>query len=362
MSEFIQKIRAWSHHQQKLSKRGFDASQVLKDVIGVYSSHPTGPLSLFARIHSFDAKSFNQLDRNRLAFRVPAMRLSAYMVPSENAAKISAATLPSPTDPVWENRYSHKDRKIPVEHYEDWKRQVLTAALKPLSAKEIKERTEIPDEAVKPVLNRMAFERLLFRVGAESLRSNIISYVSTAAWVEEYPLFNRVKALKWLAQEYLKAFGPARVKDFQWWVGITSEMAKMVMEACKTENIGEDHLLLISDMDDFGSFDHNLGDCIDILPQWDCYTMGYAPDGRSRFVDQDEQDKIYGSLGATGGNALGTVLLNGLACASWSSRIKGNQMLITLDMFSKPSRLVQDQIKVEFEKIAEFLNAKNVTF
>jgi len=326
MPEFIQKIRAWSHHRQRLGNRGLDASQVLKDVIGVYSSHPTGPLSLFARIQSFDAASFNQLDHDRLAFRIPAMRLSAYMVPSENAAMISAATLPSPTDPVWENRYSHKDRKIPVEHYEDWKRQILTVALKPLSAKEIKEQTEIPNETTKPVLNRMAFERLLLRVGAESLRSNIISYVSTAAWTVEYPLFNKVKALKWLAKEYLKAFGPARIKDFQWWVGITSEMAKMAIEACETKNIGEDHLLLISDEEDFGSFDHTLEDSIDILPQWDCYTMGYAPDGRTRFVDQDKQDKIYGSLGATGGNALGTVLINGLASAVWTSRFRGNQM------------------------------------
>ena len=63
--------------------------------------------------------------------------------------------------------------------------------------------------------------------------------------------------------------------------------------------------------------------------------MGYAPDGRERFVHPDNQHHIYGKLGATGGNGLGTVLINGMAHAVWTSRFKGSKMEINLNYFEK---------------------------
>ena len=108
MRDLIEKVRYWSHYRQNLGKRGEDASQVIKDVIGVYSSHPTAALSLFARTHSFDEQPFLQLDENRLALRVPAMRESVYWVPRETAHLVMSATLPLPNDPYWQKRYSQK--------------------------------------------------------------------------------------------------------------------------------------------------------------------------------------------------------------------------------------------------------------
>ena len=58
--------------------------------------------------------------------------------------------------------------------------QVLKIASKPLTTK--KNILDIPDNIMKPVLNRMAYEDSLLRVGAQSLRSNIINYVSTKEW------------------------------------------------------------------------------------------------------------------------------------------------------------------------------------
>jgi hypothetical protein len=155
-------------------------------VIGVYSSHPTAPLSLSARVQTFSEQAFYELDEKRLAFRVPAMRQSAYLLPKETAYLAMAATLPPPSDPYWQKRYSKKGRLIPEEHYQGWKKQIFQAAGTPKTAAEIKQAVNIPEAALKPVLNRMAFERYLLRVGAKSLRSNIISYVSTKARAKEF--------------------------------------------------------------------------------------------------------------------------------------------------------------------------------
>ena len=114
-------------------------------------------------------------------------------------------------------------------------------------------------------------------------------------------------------------------------------------------------------MKDFEAFRRSKKDSLDILPQWDSYTMGYAPDGRERFVEPGNQDQIYVSMGATGGNALGVVLVNGLAHGSWKSRFRGNRMLVSLNMFERPSQRLGKQIRARLDEIATVLGAEDMT-
>ncbi|HUV07133.1 MAG TPA: crosslink repair DNA glycosylase YcaQ family protein [Spirochaetia bacterium] len=361
MSVTTDRIRFWSYQRQCLGKRGRNPEQVLRGIIGVYSSHPSAPLSLYARVESFSEQAFYLLDGKRLAFRIPAMRLSVYMIPADTARFVLAATVPPASDPTWEKRYSQKGRFLANEDYKRWKAAILERAGEPLTAKEIREATGIPDAAVKLVLNRMAFEGSLLRVGARNLRSNIISYVSTEAWAKNrFPRVENTKALQWLAGEYLRVFGPVRIKDFQWWAGISAGQAKAALSAHETVTVENGALLAAADLWEFESLKKPAGDSLDILPQWDCYTMGYAPDGRERFVSADMQHNIYGSLGATGGNALGTVLVNGAAHGSWNSRFEGNRMKVSLNMFEKPSGKLRAAIVERFSELALWLKAKDI--
>ncbi|MCB0567525.1 MAG: hypothetical protein KDD01_24415, partial [Phaeodactylibacter sp.] len=50
MPDVIHHIRQWSRHRQCLGQQGKNAEEVLKAITGVYSTHPSGPLSLFARV------------------------------------------------------------------------------------------------------------------------------------------------------------------------------------------------------------------------------------------------------------------------------------------------------------------------
>jgi hypothetical protein len=132
------------------------------------------------------------------------------------------------------------------------------------------------------------------------------------------------------------------------------------MSAYETIAIGNDYLLHSRDLKNFENIKKSAQDTIDLLPQWDCYTMGYAPDGRERFVSPDMQDKVYGALGATGGNALGVILVNGMAHGSWSSKFAGNNLKVTLNMFEKPSGQVNNDITNQFNKMTVLLKAKKM--
>jgi hypothetical protein len=357
-------FRYWSHHQQLLGKRGTTLEQVLNDIIGVYSSHPSGPLSLFTRVKSFSEKAFHKLEEDRAAIRVPAMRQSVYMLPVKTARLAVAATIPPTNDPYWAKRYAHKKREIPPNKYKIWRTQIAKCAKRPLSAAEIKEHVDIPAGTIKTVLNRMAFEGSLLRVGTGTLRANTLSYVATRSWAKEHRLpvgsASDDEPLEWLAGEYLRAFGPARVKDFQWWAGITAGKAKKAMAAHKTVLVADQHLLLAKDVKKFQAFKKPKKDTLDILPQCDCYTMGYAPDGRERFVDPEDQGEVYVSIGATGGNALGVVLVNGLAHGSWTSRFKGDRMSVSLNMFARPTPPRKRKITDKFNEIATLMGATSM--
>lgn len=360
MPDIVQQ-RCWSYSRQRLGKQGREAAQVLRDIIGVYSAHPSAPLSLAARIASFGAKDLYHLDQERIALRIPAMRLSVYMVPKETAHLVLAAVVPPASDSYWQKRYSGEGRAIPAEHYPEWTESILRVAATPLTAAEIKQQLDLPEAIVKAVLNRIAFEGRLLRVGATSLRSNIIRYVATEAWLgSTFASAAHDHALAWLAGEYLRAFGPARIKDFQWWAGVTATRAKAAIATLDTVDVGKGLLLPASDLPGFEKQKTIASDVVDLLPQWDSYTMGYAPDGRARFVSPDVQYHVYGKLGATGGNALGVVLVNGLAHGSWTSRFTGSRMNITLNMFEKPSATVQKKITAQFGELAALLQAKSL--
>src|SRR3569623_746752 len=94
------KFRHWSYKRQQLGKQGAKPIQVLKDIIGVYSWHPSAALSLYARLKSFNETDFYKLETSKAIVRMPAMRLSVHMLPTDTAAQIFAATVPPASDPV----------------------------------------------------------------------------------------------------------------------------------------------------------------------------------------------------------------------------------------------------------------------
>ena len=67
-----------------------------------------------------------------------------------------------------------------------------------------------------------------------------------------------------------------------------------------------------------------------------------------------------GKLGATGGNAFGVILVNGLARAVWKPKFSGSKMQVELDAFEKFPDKTMDKVKEEFQKIALFLSAKDL--
>ena len=83
MPSFQERAGWWSYDRPRLGRGAPDAGAALRAVVGVYSSHPSAPLSLRAR--AFDHEALRRLDAERRALRLRAMRGSIHLLPRASA-------------------------------------------------------------------------------------------------------------------------------------------------------------------------------------------------------------------------------------------------------------------------------------
>lgn len=355
MSDLLEHIRTWSHRQQRLGRQARTAEQALRDVIAVYSAHPTAPLSLHARVKGMDARKFRALEQDKSALRLGAMRGSIHLMPRATAPRIFSATIGQ--DPKMLARRLRVAR-VTTEEYGKFKRDMLKNVRAPVSVRALREATGEKEAGLGTLLRAMSDEALVLRVGAAGLRSNDLQYVPLKTWLgEELPKAGREESLVWLAQEYLRAFGPVRVQDFMWWSANTKTVATKTLGQIDTVDVGEGYLLLKKQQRAFEKVKPLTGDVIDILPKWDCYTMGYAPDGRERFVTRDTQTRIYDLVG----DGYGAILWNGLAIAAWDLRSAKDALDVNVDWFEKPGPKLKQAVVQELDILAAFLESRGIT-
>jgi Winged helix DNA-binding domain len=356
VTDFHEKARWWSYRRQRLGRRASDAGEALRGVVAVYSSHPTAPLSLHARAGGFDAAGFRWLEEDRAALRLPAMRGSIHVLPRESAHLAFRATSPTTAAQRWRLRYAG----VSEERYDELKTEILEAAREPRTSRQIGAEIDESGESLRAVIQTMTFEGVLLRVGAEGLRSNALRYVAADAWlVDGLPDAHPDEALSWLAGEYLRAFGPAHPEDFRWWTGVSKERATTALSSVETVEVGEGYLLPAADGDGFEAIEAPGPGSVDLLPKWDCYTMGYAPDGRRRLVRPDLQGRAYSEVG----DGLGVVLVDGEAAGAWEARFPGGdkKMQVDLDLFKTPGATLKQVIEDRFEEVAALLGARSLS-
>ena len=326
------RLRAWSHRRQRLGRAAPEPTEALRGVVAVYSSHPTAPLALLSRSNKLDAERFNALEQRREVLRLPAMRQSIFLLPADTAPRVFAATRVPLEKLAPRLRYAGLD----WEGYARLKVRVLEHTQQPITASALQQALGV-NKRLMTAVRLMSYEGLVLRLGS-SLRTDSLRYVATEAWLAR-PLdeADPAESLAWLADAYLRGYGPARAEDFAWWSGVPRRRAAAALGACSVVDAG-DGLLLPADLQAaFEAVEPLDADAVDVLPKWDAYTMGYAPDGRQRLVDDEHLARAYttagSGTGATAGDGLPLLLRGGRAVASWAHRFEGNRMLVTVTPF-----------------------------
>jgi DNA glycosylase AlkZ-like len=344
------RLRAWSYARQRLGEPARSLSQALDAVVAVYATHPTAPLALWARTKSFTPARYRAFDRARKAVRLPAMRRTVFLVPNKNAAQIFTAVRAKEAH----SRRQLKQVGLSAEAYERHAKKILRAAREPLSRKDLEEAVGIDGAKLGPVLRALRFEGRMLTLAGDSLLMSPHRFVATDSWLADgLDAGNTDRALAWLAREYLRGYGPARVEDFAWWTGVTRTAAKKAIERHDTIDVGEGRRLLAKDTSEFERVDP-LRDSVALLPKWDAYTMGFAPDGRRRFVHPDAQERVYTPIGTgLSGDGNPLVLLKGEAVATWTFSLKEGAKLQPFDKLTAKSK---KRVHEKLDEIAGLLS------
>ncbi len=328
----VEPLRAFTYERQRLGRAAPNGAAALRDVIGVYSAHPSAPLSLHARAAKFDGAAFRRLD----ALRLPAMRQSIHLLPRKTAHLAFRATPAPAADRAKRMRHF----KVSDKRYEELRKKLLKAAAEPLTQDELREAAgaEAGAKEIKGVSAQMTRDGELVRVAAgKGLRSNELRYQAA-----EIADADADEALAWLAGEYLRAFGPARVKDFTWWAGVTATRAKAALAQHETEEL-DGYLIRARDRRAFAAAKPARG--VDLIPKWDCFQMGYAPDGRDRFAHPDVVKRCYDFRG----DGRPVILVDGQAAGTWE---RGE-----VDLFDTVPKKVRAAIDERLAEVNAFLES-----
>jgi hypothetical protein len=299
----VEQLRAFTYERQQLGRAAASGAAALTAVVGVYSAHPTAPLSLFARARNLDGAAFRRLE----AVRLPAMRQSIHLLPRKTAHLAFHATPAPPSDRAKRMRHFG----VSDARYAELRAQILAAAAEPLTQEELRAATGAGAKEIKGVSAQMTRDAELVRLAAgKGLRSNELRYAAF-----ELEAADAGVALAWLAGEYLRAFGPIRVKDFTWWAGVTATRAKAALAEHDTEELDGGYLLRTDDRRAFEQARTPQG--VDLIPKWDSLQMGYAPDGRDRFAHPDVVKRCYDARG----DGRPVILVDGQAAGTWEKGV-----------------------------------------
>ena len=170
-------------------------------------------------------------------------------------------------------------------------------------------------------------------------------------------------ALGELAMRYFSSRGPATIRDYVWWSGLTVKDAKAGIEkagsALRKETItGVDHYMSREKMRQDST------QAAYLLPAFDEYLVGYAE--RSAILAGPDMQGSAGKKPKEGkktvvhsnGTFVPVVVVDGKVAGTWSRKAKGGRVTITVNPFMRLERNAIAAIKDEAERYGRFLGTE----
>ncbi len=164
----------------------------------------------------------------------------------------------------------------------------------------------------------------------------------------------RDEAVAELAKRYFTSHGPATLKDYRWWSGLTAADAKAGLEMIKPQLIhesvdGQTYWFAPSPptAEDLSATAH-------LLPNFDEYLVGYID--RSAAFDTQHTEKV-----GYRGNVLfyHTIVINGRIVGTWKRTLKKGAVTIVPSLFVPLSEAEAHALAIAAERYSTFL--KTVT-
>jgi hypothetical protein len=170
-------------------------------------------------------------------------------------------------------------------------------------------------------------------------------------WLPATPPRSREQSLAELARRYFVSHGPATVRDFAWWSGLTATDTSIALEMIAKELLAE-----TVDGQTYwqacGAATTRAGRGCHLLPAYDEYTVAY----------QDRSAIMSSEVAARADSGHGifhpAIVVDGQIAGTWSRVLQRESVAITCRLFARADRRQKAALATAAQQYAKFLGLK----
>lgn len=196
------------------------------------------------------------------------------------------------------------------------------------------------------ILQRLALDGLLCFAARQGKQP---TFALLEEWVPPARMLDRDEALVALAERYFTSRGPATLKDFTWWSGLTIADARKAIEMLRLEKETVDGLPYWFGEEPPAATPASAH----LLPPYDEYTIAYQD--RSAVLDP-----AHGGIVSGNGIFYPTIVLDGQVAGTWKRELKKDSVVITLSPFKPLKKKDRQAAAVAAERYGDFLGKPTV--
>ena len=179
------------------------------------------------------------------------------------------------------------------------------------------------------------------------------TYVRADQWLPRKRRVAEQEAKQILLRRYLIAYGPATLRDFSTWSGISMKEAAPVWGSLDEELIEvsiEEKKASVLRQDREQLMNANLREpVLRLLPGFDPYLLAHAE--KNHLVDDAFYKRVYRNQGWISP----VVLLNGRIIGIWTAAGRGKGSSFDVELFEKASKITRARIEEEAASLAKFV-------
>jgi hypothetical protein len=342
-----------------LTRKDVDPVTISRDVCGVQAQIMSAAyLQLWTRNHSITrAQIENALWKKRTLVKTSLMRQTIHIIPADEFWLYISALKPS--------RLAAPLRIMARCGINREEADDLTGLIMDALASGPRGRGEIADVVRPKVSKRVrawmdrvwSIVRLPVAEGwicYGSGEGNEVKLIRTDQWLKtKAKPIPTVKAQHALLRKYLRAYGPATLRDFSHWSGIpTSEVrplrALLGDEFVEIDQGGHKSLL---HRDDVAHLETKASakPSLSLLPHFDPYLLAHRE--KDHLLSRVHYKRVYRNQGWISP----VVLTEGSIAGVWSYKIQGGKLQVTIEPFGKLAAGVRSRISLEAKALGAFL-------
>jgi hypothetical protein len=186
---------------------------------------------------------------------------------------------------------------------------------------------------------------------------NQVTFIRTDHWLTGQKPVDENHAQKELFRKYLSAYGPATIRDFAHWAGISMVDARALRPLLEAELAEQNGLLLLRK--DLKSLNAAPSDqsSVHLLPYFDVYLLAHAV--KDHFLEARFYKRVYRNQGWISP----VVLIDGKIGGVWTYKLSRQTIDIEVELFGRISRTAREQIELRAQALGElFERAPSLSF